>query len=54
MCPRSIEEKDEHPKNKEVAFIILQKNMRSMHSSEKIEELVTETRRIQMGRDFIE
>ena len=42
ICPRSIEEKDEHPKNKEVTFIILQKNMRSMHSSEKIEELVTE------------
>ena len=29
-------------KNKEVTFIILQKNMRSMHSSEKIEELLTE------------
>ena len=41
-CPRSTEEKDEHPKNKEVTFIILQKNMRSMHSSEKIEELATE------------
>ena len=43
-CPRSTEEKDEHPKNKEVTFIILQKkkNMRSTHSSEKIEELVTE------------
>ena len=39
MCPRSIEEKDEHTKNKEVTFTILQKNMRSMHSSEKIEEL---------------
>ena len=24
-CPGSIEEKDEHPKNKEVTFIILQK-----------------------------
>ena len=24
-CPRSTEEKDEHPKNKEVTFIILQK-----------------------------
>ena len=34
--------KDMHSKNKEVTFIILQKNMRSMHSSEKIEELVTE------------
>ena len=41
-CPRSTEEKDKHPKNKEVTFIILPKNMRSMHSSEKIEELVTE------------
>ena len=41
-CPRSIDNKDEHPKNKEVTFIILQKNVRSMHSSEKIEELVTE------------
>ena len=36
------ERKDMHSKNKEVTFIILQKNMRSMHSSEKIEELVTE------------
>ena len=36
ICPRSTEEKDDHPKNKEVTFIILQKkNMRSMHSSEK-------------------
>ena len=42
ICPRSTEEKDKHSKNKEVTFIILQKNMRSMHSSEKIEELVTE------------
>ena len=39
ICPRSTEVKDEHPKNKEVTFIILQKNMRS---SEKIEESVTE------------
>ena len=42
ICSRSVEEKNKHPKNKEVTFIILQKNMRSMHSSEKIEELVTE------------
>ena len=42
LCPRSTEEKDKHSKNKEVTFVILQKNMRSMHSSEKIEELVTE------------
>ena len=34
--------KDMHSKNREVTFIILQKNMRSMHSSEKIEELETE------------
>ena len=34
--------KDTHSKKKEVTFIILQKNMRSMHSSEKNEELVTE------------
>ena len=25
ICPRSTEEKDDHPKNKEVTFIILQK-----------------------------
>ena len=42
ICPRSIEEKMTTQKNKEVTFIILQKNMRSMHSSEKIEELVSE------------
>ena len=41
-CPRLTEEKDDHSKNKEVTFIILHKNMRSMHSSEKIEDLVTE------------
>ena len=27
MCPRSTEEKDDHSKNKEVTFIVLQKNM---------------------------
>ena len=42
LHPRYTEGKDMHSKNKEVTFIILQKNMRSMHSSEKIEELVTE------------
>ena len=42
LYPRSTEGKDKHSKNKEVTLIILQKNMRSMHSSEKIEELVTE------------
>ena len=41
MCPRSSEEKDDPSKTKEVTFIILQKNTRSMHSSEKIEELVS-------------
>ena len=34
--------KDDDTKNKEVTFIVLQKNMRSMHSSEKIEEMVSE------------
>ena len=33
---------EKHSKNREVTLIILQKNMRSMHSSEKIEELETE------------
>ena len=42
LLPRSTEGKNNNSKNKEVTFIILQKNMRSMHSSEKIEELVTE------------
>ena len=42
LPPRSTEGKNTNSKNKEVTFIILQKNMRSMHSSEKIEELVTE------------
>ena len=35
MCPRSTGKKDDDRKNKEVTFIILQKNMRSMHSTEK-------------------
>ena len=45
LPPRSAEGKKNNSKNKEVTFIILQKkkkNMRSMHSSEKIAELVTE------------
>ena len=42
MCPRSTEEKDEHPKKQGGDFYYSSKNMRSMHSSEKIEELVTE------------
>ena len=42
MCPRSIEENDEHPKKQGSDFYYSSKNMRSMHSSEKIEELVTE------------
>ena len=33
---------EKHSKNREVTFIILQKKRRSMHSSEKIEELETE------------
>ena len=56
MCPRSTEEKDKHSKNKEVTFIILKKkkNMRSMHSSEKIEELVTELEGYIWDCDLIE
>ena len=38
ICPRSIEKKDLHPENKEVTFMILHKNMRSMHSSEKLKK----------------
>ena len=41
MCPRSFE-KEMATKNKEVTFIVLQKNMRSVHSSGKIEEMVSE------------
>ena len=33
---------DEKTENKEVTFIVLQKNMRSMHSSERMEEMVCE------------
>ena len=52
ICPRSIEEKDEHRKNKEVTFIILQKKKTRGQCTQvkKIEELVTELE----GRDFIE
>ena len=42
MCPRSTEKRDDDTKNEEVTFIVLQKNMRSMHSSEKIVEMVSE------------
>ena len=38
----STGKRNDDTKNKEVTFIILQKNMRSMHSSEKIEEMVSE------------
>ena len=42
MCPRSTEEKDDHSKKQRSDIHYSSKNMRSMHSSEKIEELVTE------------
>ena len=48
------EGKDMHSKNKEVTFIILQKNMRSMHSSEKNRRIGNRTRRIHMGCNSIE
>ena len=34
--------RDDDTKNKEVTLIILRKNMRSMHSSEKVEKMVSE------------
>ena len=46
--------KDMHSKNREVTFIILQKNMRFTHSSEKNRRIGNRTRRIQMGCNFIE
>ena len=51
ICPRSTEEKDDHSKNKEVTF---KKNMRSMHSSKKIEELVSELEGYRWDANFIE
>ena len=36
------ERNDEKTINKEVAFIVLAKNMRSMHSSDRIEEMICE------------
>ena len=32
MCPRSTEEKDEHPEDKEVTFIILQKKKHEVNA----------------------
>ena len=45
MCSDSTGKKNtqsEKTKNKDVTFIVLQKNMRLMHSSERIEEMVCE------------
>ena len=42
ICPRSTEEKDDHSKKQRSDIHYSSKNMRPMHSSEKIEELVTE------------
>ena len=42
ICPRSTEKKDDDTKKPRSDFHYSSKNMRSMHSSEKIEELVSE------------
>ena len=42
ICPRSTEEKDDHSKKQRSDIHYSSTNMRSMHSSEKIEELVSE------------
>ena len=43
LCGDSTRKRnDEKAINKDVTFIVLQKNMRSMHSSERIEEMICE------------
>ena len=43
LCGDSTRKRnDEKAINKEVTFIVLQRNMRSMHSSERIEEMICE------------
>ena len=43
LCGDSTRKRnDEKANNNDVTFIVLQKNMRSMHSSERIEEMVCE------------
>ena len=42
MFSGSTGKRDDDTKNKELTFIILQRNMRSVHSSEKTEEMVSE------------
>ena len=43
LCGDSTRKRnDEKATNNDVTFIVLQKNMRSMHSSERIEEMVCE------------
>ena len=43
LCGDSTRKRnDEKPSNDDVTFIVLQKNMRSMHSSERIEEMICE------------
>ena len=48
-------ENDEKTVNKEVTFIVLQKIIRSMHSSERIEDMVcaSSNRRLKMGCNII-
>ena len=43
MCDDSTRKRDdEKTNNNDVTFIVLQKNMRAMHSSERIEEMICE------------
>ena len=43
LCGDSTRKRnDEKANNNDVTFIVLQKNMRSMHSSERIEEMICE------------
>ena len=42
MRLQNNEEKQKNGRTKDITFIVLQKNMRSMHSSERIEEMICE------------
>ena len=54
-CKTTKEIKEsERTKDKDIIFIVLQKNMRSMHSSERIEDMIFDLWRLQMGCSVIE
>ena len=54
MCPRSTEKNDDHSKKQRSYIHYSSKNMRSMHSSEKVEELVSELEGYRWDAIFIE